>query len=97
MRIADFNFDEDFIAGDQVDDLVAVSGNANQFSDILTLADGAINSGNAAIVTVSAGALAGTYLVYDSYSGEQVVNITGYTGTADADVFVNPSSSSDLA
>ncbi|RIX99204.1 calcium-binding protein [Aureimonas flava] len=90
VRIADFNFDEDKIAGDQVNDLVAISGRANNFQDILNLSAGTLSNDNAAIVTVSSGALAGTYLVYDSSSGEQVVNITGYTGTADADVFTDP-------
>ncbi|WP_279479042.1 calcium-binding protein [Aureimonas sp. SK2] len=87
VRITDFDFDEDRIAGDTVDTLRSASGTANNFDGIVNLAGG-VGDGTAALVTVTSGNLAGSYLVYDNHGATQVVEITGYTGSADADVFV---------
>jgi Ca2+-binding RTX toxin-like protein len=89
VSITDFNFDQDFIVG-SADEIVQVSGTVNQFADLRALADN--NNGAdgtvAVLVTVTSGEFAGTYLAYGGDDGE-IVNITGYTGTFDADVFTS--------
>lgn len=87
VSITDFDFDEDFIVG-TANNVVQVSGVVNEFADLRALADN--NNGadgqTAVLVTVASGDFAGSYLAYGGDEGE-IVNITGFTGSVDADVF----------
>lgn len=88
--ITDLDFDEDTIVSDgPYDKVTVVSGAADSYDELVALTAVDQSDGRAAaLVSVDMGDLSGDYLAYDAEGGLQIIDVTGYSGTINADVFV---------
>ncbi|WP_182085671.1 calcium-binding protein [Aureimonas sp. ME7] len=84
VSITDFTFGEDTIVFDAAAAVTSVVQTTLATGDFAAITGAAsATAGAVTLVTVSSGDLAGTYAVYD----DQVVEVTGFTGTISADSF----------